>query len=198
MNKRGSRRIPEEKAATVQEIREAIEALTPGELLRLEKYARWRIRGLGRKAAGRSHEDLLGEAMTATLAGERRWNRERVDFFGHLKGAVRSISDNWNRKTGGEDTYLEAECIGPESKVEASPLRRAPSLQSDGERRLGAHQMLLRIEALFVDDPLVLSIIAQLGEGMNGPEIQGNLGISKKNFETAMKRMRRKVRRLLS
>ncbi|RMD96100.1 MAG: hypothetical protein D6812_17735 [Deltaproteobacteria bacterium] len=199
MEKRASRRIPEAQAASDEEIREAIERLTEGELLRLEKYARWRIRGLGRKAGGRTHEDLLAEAITATLAGDRRWRKDTVDFFGHLKGALRSISDNWSRKSGAEEIFLDSELLpATQTKDDTSPLGRTAAPQPDGERLLGAHQMLRQIENLFHDDPLLLAIITQLREGSNGPEIQRKLGISQKNFETAMKRMRRKVRKLVT
>ncbi|RME53451.1 MAG: hypothetical protein D6795_05360 [Deltaproteobacteria bacterium] len=197
MEKRASRRIPEAQAASDEEIRAAIERLTQGELLRLEKYARWRIRGLGRKAGGRTYEDLLAEAITATLSGDRRWNKDAVDFFGHLKGAMRSISDNWSRKSGADEVFLDSELRPPtERQDDSSAVGRTATSMPDGERLLGAHQMLRRIESLFHDDPLVLAILTHLREGASGPEIQRKLGISQKNFETAMKRMRRKVRKL--
>src|SRR5262245_846965 len=53
------RRVPEERAATPAEVRAAVEALTEADIVRLEKFARYRIRGLGRMAGGRDHEDLL-------------------------------------------------------------------------------------------------------------------------------------------
>jgi hypothetical protein len=92
---KASRRIPEEKAATLDEVRAAIENLMPEQLLRLKKYARQRIRGLGRASMGRDHKDLLQEAITATLDPDRRrWNKGAVDFVGHLIGAMRSIADD--------------------------------------------------------------------------------------------------------
>jgi len=62
-----SRRVPAENAASLAEVQEAIDNLSPADLIRLEGYAVWRIRAIGRKALGRNHEDLLGEAVFATL-----------------------------------------------------------------------------------------------------------------------------------
>jgi hypothetical protein len=73
-----------ENAVPREEVVVAIEALTREQHLRLERFARWRMRGLGRAAQGRDWEDLLGDAIAATYEGKRRWNKESVDFFHHL------------------------------------------------------------------------------------------------------------------
>ena len=49
------------------EVDRAIEALTSSELLRLQKFADFRVRGLGRAARGRTGEDLLGEALASDV-----------------------------------------------------------------------------------------------------------------------------------
>jgi len=59
--------MPDGMGANRDEIHRAIEALTPGELLKLKCFAVWRIRGLGRASCGRTWEDLFGEAKLATL-----------------------------------------------------------------------------------------------------------------------------------
>jgi RHS repeat-associated protein len=52
------------------EVERAIEVLTEGELLKLQKYAAFRIRGLGPAACGRTGEDLFNEAVLKTLHSE--------------------------------------------------------------------------------------------------------------------------------
>ena len=75
----------------------AIQSLSDADNLRLEKFARFRIRGLGRASAGRDWRDLLGEALAATLdPNHRRWNKS-VTFVQHLLGAMRSISTAWRK-----------------------------------------------------------------------------------------------------
>jgi hypothetical protein len=46
--------MPDATGANRREIHRAIEALTPGELLKLKHFAVFRMRGLGRAASGRT------------------------------------------------------------------------------------------------------------------------------------------------
>lgn len=55
--------------ATREDVEKAVEQLSPEDERRLQKFALYRIRGLGRKAVGWSHEDLQREAITATWIG---------------------------------------------------------------------------------------------------------------------------------
>jgi len=194
MEQKPSRRVPEEKAASQDEIRTAIHSLTKAELLRLEKFARWRIRGLGRARGGRDWEDLLGEALTATLDDDhRRWNKS-VSFVQHLLGAVRSISDAWKKKFDPDEAHLESEITRASSEREApSLLSEVPSTTPDPERILTAKQEVEDIEQLFEEDSLVLDVIGGLRSEMTGPDIQKALGISQTEYETHVRRMRRKI-----
>lgn len=198
MEKKPSRRIPEEQAATPEEIREAIDVLRPAELLRLKKFAYFRVLGLGRASKGRNHEDLLEEAVTATLTGSRGWNKS-VSFVQHLLGAIRSIASHWGEEFDPGEALLEAEVTSttPEGE-EYSPLLNAPSTSPDGERVLVAKQEVEAIERLFAEDPQVLEIIGGLRAEMTGPEIQEALSLSKTEYETARRRMRRGIQRIAS
>jgi hypothetical protein len=75
------------------EIDRAIKTLTSSDLLRLQRFAKFRVRGLGRAASGRDWEDLLGEALYRTLKGTddtqngRHWNR-KVPFVQHVSGEL--------------------------------------------------------------------------------------------------------------
>ena len=51
------------------EVDRAIKGLTSSELLQLQLFAKFRVRGLGRAARGRDWEDLLEEALCRTLIG---------------------------------------------------------------------------------------------------------------------------------
>jgi CheY-like chemotaxis protein len=95
------------------EIDRAITALTSSELLRLQRFAKFRVRGLGRAASGRDWEDLLGEALYRTLMGAdgqngRNWNK-KVTFVQHLAGAMSSIANVWKRQFKEKTTYLMSE-----------------------------------------------------------------------------------------
>jgi len=51
----------QQEYATPEDIELAVESLSRAEERRLEKAARFRIRGLGRKATYRDHDDLYGK-----------------------------------------------------------------------------------------------------------------------------------------
>lgn len=112
-------------------VEQAVLALSQGELLRLRKFAVWRIRGLGRKARGRTSEDLLGEAITSILDGTRPW-RKSIAFYVHLRGCIRSISNAWSQKTD-IDMWFESEMKSSESETKSGKVRPAlETVRDDG------------------------------------------------------------------
>ncbi len=191
----GFRRVPDSAAATPEEVKAAVEGLTQGQLLKLEKYGRYRVRGLGRKALGRDHNDLLRDALTVTLAGDRRWRKASVDFFIHLTGVMRSISSHWGEQYDPAEAYGESELMRDDSKQ--SPITGAPSESPSVESVLDAKHRLAQIESFFEKDPTVPFIIKGFRDGMTGPEIQLATGMSKKDYESAIKRMRRGIASLV-
>ncbi len=190
--------VPADPIASIDEVREAIEAMTSAELLKLEKYARYRIRGLGRKAAGRDHEDLMKEAITATLAGNRRWKRENISFLTHLMGAVRSISSHWGEKSAESEAYLESELIRDSTNGKSySPFQDFSSDTPNPDRVMAARQKLKQIQTRFEKDADILQILDGLSEGLSGPEIQTSYQFSKKKYEAALRRLRRGITALV-
>ena len=184
-----------EKAAGLEEIAAAVESLTGEDLWRLGKYARWRIRGLGRAAQGCDYEDLLREAIAATCDPERRrWNKAEVPFARHLKGVMQSISSHWREKFD-DEAVLEADAIrvGKDGE-EINPLLNVASPLPDAELALAAKEQLAQIETLVADRPLAALIVAGMRDRMSGPEIKELLGISQKEYETEMRWLRRNVR----
>jgi len=195
-NKPASRRVPLEKAASLEEIAVAVESLTGEDWWRLEQYARWRIKGLGRIAQGRDHKDLLHEAIAETCDPEgRRWNKAEVSFVRHLKGAMQSISSHWREKFDDEEAILEADAIrvGKDGK-EVNPLLNVASPLPDAERTLAAKEQLAQVERLVADRPLAALIVGGMRDKMSGPEIKELLGISQKEYETEMRWLYRNVR----
>ena len=189
------RRVPADRAATPDEIRAALDGLGEADLVRLEKFARYRIRGLGRKAGGRDHDDLLGEAIADTLdPAKRRWNKD-VSFVRHLMGAMRSISSHWREQFDENEPLLESELLQTTDEGEVlSPLDVVGSGAPGAERILAAKEELERIEKAVADDTVVSDILGGLRAEMLAGEIREVLGLSVIEYETAMKRFRRRVR----
>jgi DNA-directed RNA polymerase specialized sigma24 family protein len=178
-----------EEIATTEEIIAAIECLSEVQLYKMDRFARYRVRGLGRKSAGRDHEDLIREAMTASLTGVRRWKKAKVDFFGHLVAVMRSISSHWGESFTADEPYLESELSRDESAPTVIADRACET--PDAERRLAAKEELRRIEERFSDDPTVPLILSGFEQGLSAAEIQMANGISKNDYESALKRLRR-------
>src|SRR4030095_8155185 len=95
------RRPADEPPATTDEIESAIQALKPGELVRIRKFAYRRYWTLGRRGAGMSPEDLIQDAMMAILDGRRKWLKGRVDFVKLLVGVIQSLSSHIRGEKGG-------------------------------------------------------------------------------------------------
>jgi hypothetical protein len=183
--------------ATEEEVIAALDTLTDTQHKALKEFAKWRMRGLGRASLGRNYEDLLHEAVTATLAGDRHWNKDTGEFFGHLIWAMRSISFNWRRKFNEDEPYLESDVIRttPEGK-ESNPMYDVASPPHDGRRVSAATAHVDHLEKLVADSgrPLASLIIDGWREEMTGPEIKEALGITQTELETELRWLRRTAR----
>jgi hypothetical protein len=199
MAKKSAREARVVRVASRDEIDQAIEALTHGQLIKLEKYAAWRIRGLGRASSQRDGEDLLQEALTSTIAGSegsegRHWNTA-VDFAKHLSEAMRSISDHWKTQFAEDEPFLESEVkITTPNGEEFSPLAVVPSQEPGVERALLAKEQVRQIAERFRDDDEATLVLQGWDEGMSGPEII-DLGLSKERYGASIKRIRYAVGR---
>jgi hypothetical protein len=202
MAEKGARRVPDDVAATRQEVDRAVEALARPQLLKLNSFAGWRIRGLGRASLRRGADDLLAEAITSTLEGAegnghgRRWNK-RVDFAKHLVEAMRSISDHWRQQFDENEAHLESELITANAEGdESSPLDDVASDRPSPDRTLGAKEEVGHLLKMFQGDDEAILVIEGWVEGMSGPEIM-ELGLTKQQYEAAVKRIRYAARRRL-
>jgi RNA polymerase sigma-70 factor (ECF subfamily) len=154
----------------------ALKLVGETDLLRLKTIARLHSRGLPPDV---SWEDLLQEAFARVLTGSRR-HPEGVTAIAFLAGVMRSLkADHWRRASKGlsyEPTDRNVEPWDP-----------AP----DPERSLNALQELAAIDRLFAADSVALQIIAGLGEGLSAEQIRLATSISKTDYDSARKRMRR-------
>jgi len=197
-----ARRVPEEVAATEEEILAAIEALTTEDLLRLRAYSRLRAGILRRAGLDKGDEDLLQIAVKSLLSRRRKWNKTANSFSDFLFGAIKSISNNWCRTLGPNEPDLEADLItlSDGGRVH-NPLVALPSPDANPEevlinkeRQASINRELDRIEALVAGRSLAALIVAERRRGTTGAEIQEALGISETEYETETRWIYRTVR----
>jgi RNA polymerase sigma-70 factor (ECF subfamily) len=159
----------------------ALDLVSKTELLRLKAIARLHARGLPPDV---NWEDLLQEAITRALLGSRL-KPAGVSTVAFLAGVMRSLkSEHWRRVRSGR-----------EQRVEDSGLLEVRDPAPDPERQLSARQELAAIQRLFADDPLVLTIISGLAAGQSAEQIRSAHRISKTDYDSARKRMRRALLR---
>lgn len=174
--------------ATEAEIEAAISALTLAELEKLGNFAEFYARTLAARGAGVSGDDLIQEAIVRTCTGERHWPTS-IRFISYLLATVRSIANAAAKKMKDEQLTTLDPSEDEISDELASKL--APDLGHQA-RVLAETE---RIEQWFADDERVRLLIEGLKDGMSGPEIQVWLKLTRTEYETAMKRLRRGARR---
>jgi CheY-like chemotaxis protein len=169
----------------------AVEALTSSELLRLQRFADYRIQGLGRAARGRTGEDLLSEALLRTLIGAgatrggRHWNKH-VDFVWHLTGAMRSISSCWKRQFKGEEPHLMSELLKSDAEGQQySQLENLPATHIPADQRLIEKGEEHRVLTIFKDDSEATQVLQGLLDGLKKNEI----GLEETKYAAAVKRI---------
>lgn len=178
------------------EIDRAIKALTSAERLRLQRFAKLLVRGLGRAASGRDWEDLLGDALFRTLIGAedtqngRHWNR-KVSFVLHAAGAMRSIANVWKRQFKEKHTYLISELLvrDPEGQ-EHSPFDDVASGDTAADEHLIKSGEEYRLLTLLQDSPDASQVFRGLVEGLKKSDMMSRYGWDEKRYASAVRRIR--------
>ncbi len=183
------------------DIDQVIENLSVADERRLEQFAKFKIRGLGRKARGQDDEDLLQQAITSVYVGAedpgsgRHWPKDEVEFVPFLMGVMRSVASHWGDSFSDDEAYLEAELnVETDDGELRSPLEDAPSAEPLPDRKLIANKELRSILKSFADDDDAILIFEAWAEGMTSAEIVEGLGMPKERLEAGVKRIRYHVR----
>jgi DNA-directed RNA polymerase specialized sigma24 family protein len=162
------------------------------DLLRLKAIARLHAWGL---PPDMSWSDLLQEALLRVLQGSRRRPAD-VSIVAFLAGVMRSIkAEQWRRRRreyhapGGVDPRGMSSDIAAEDAAE--PGDPAPN----PEQRLALFQELAAIYRLFSDDPAALQILNGLASGLTPDEIRDTSRMTKTEYDSTRKRMRRALLR---
>jgi DNA-directed RNA polymerase specialized sigma24 family protein len=167
----------------------ALNLVTPMDLLRLKAVARLYARGLPPEVGW---SDLLQEAFARVLDGSRKCP-EDLPMTAFLAGVMRSIrTEHWRRarRQAARLPQMIAE-LDPNGDQEGEAGDPGP----DPERSLIAMQLLAEIYRLFAEDARVLQVIEGLFEGLLPEQIRARYDMSKTEYDSTRKRMRRALLR---
>jgi DNA-directed RNA polymerase specialized sigma24 family protein len=148
----------------------AIRAMSIADKTRLMKLA-----CLYAKKTPYDHEDLMQEAMCRVLSGARVWPRH-IAALPFLWGVVRSIAWEWKKE------FIEREADATDFAGE--------------ERRAIASLDVVKVLALFDDDPAAQIIVRGMMEGARGQELQQLSGLEKTDYESKRTKIRRRIEKL--
>ncbi len=167
------------------EVRDALEALSSADHLRLGLAAQRLCAGTGLTGA-----DLLNEAVCRLLAGDRSCKRT-LPIVVLLYGAMRSIA--WSSRAGARADPIALGATGTDALVDLlQPGRTVETLlvdQADYKQRLAA------LERLFADDEEAFLVVMADADGTPATQVREQLGLTEAGFATVRKRIRRAINR---
>lgn len=178
--------------ATESEVEAAICALSAADLVRLGRIGGRYAAGLRAHGVGVDGDDLLQTALRKTWNGERKWPK-KVKLMTHLISTMSSTASHEKKRHKCTESSDDPADAGEET-TEFSPFR---ARAMGPEVEAAAHEFIVQIRAQFEDDDEATLVIEALADGLKGPEIQADLGITQRQYETIMTRIRRGLDRKL-
>lgn len=185
---------------STEEVGRALEEMEAADWKRAERYARIAAHGL----QGMDGEDLLNQACTLLLAGNRRFPRGKKPVR-VLRNAVRSIASNarvagWGAHTDG-DVLVEPEHDNEDADLsDDAPRRLAPAARNaiTPEVEALAREEFEAVMALLKGDGADNEVLEAWACGMRGAEVMEITGLSATDYDAARKRLGRKIDSLTS
>jgi DNA-directed RNA polymerase specialized sigma24 family protein len=191
-----------ERIAGPDEVWAAVSSLSEAELFKLGQLAKMSAYRLGRSAGSPDDDDLLQDAITRLLDGRRKWKPGKVDLVGLIAGTLKSMtSEILEQKKHQPKTKLECDLrpLDP-NEQETNLLQIAADHRPNAEQELlvaeqiTGEQLFDQVEALFSDDALAGLILSEWRRGNSGADIMGAMSLSRQEYDTAVRRIYRRVR----
>jgi len=151
---------------------EAVRSLSAADTTALLKISRAYART---RRTRYDYQDLFHEAITRILEGKRNWP-VGLPFVPFVSGVMRAIAWDWRTEIY-EAAFDEEGGASEEGSVIA---------QIDTRKFL----------ALFDDDPIARQIVIGIMDGARGEELWESSGLSKTDYESKRRKIRRRVEKL--
>jgi len=131
------------------------------------------------------------DALARVLAGTRK-QPDGVPLVAFIAGVMRSIKAEYWRRVSREAAERARLLAAPDLGSKQSDVYDAAP---NPERTVLAIEQLAAIEALFADDAEVTLLLAALAEGLTPAEIRETYEMTKTEYDSTRKRMRRALLR---
>jgi hypothetical protein len=188
MSKSPPQDVSSNEYASTEESRAAIAALSDDDYIKLMVIAAFFCRDRYLRRDQLEPEDLLDEAISRTLEGDRRWRKSRVSIVRHLDRCMESISGHAVAQEKAKTEMSEAIFADEFDEKTQSPRSKQ---RADAEMRVLAIGQLEQIRSLFNESPIAFQVLQLKAEGHTESEITLKLGIGKKGYEAARKKIER-------
>jgi hypothetical protein len=172
--------------ATREEVTQAVRALSDEDHQKLILISRFWHRNRRLSRLGVDAEELLSEAYSRTLAGQRRWRKSRVGFVKHLDRTMESISGHWLEEA---ETMAAAKAEVRGAAVTVAR-RHAPTTFTP-ETVAIARMEIDALRERFAEDPQAWRVLERRAGGGTADEIQTELSLTKVEYETISRRILR-------
>lgn len=180
------------------EVRAAIETLTGIEQYRIKKAAQICLIGTEYQAP----DELINEAVLRSIGGGGRNWPKHVPFVAFMIKTIESLAEASRSSPAQAKTDridgLDHD-LGPEAflaahgHANADVVEQAISLEDEQAHMARTIEDARAVDELFANDDDVTWIVMGLKDGQKASEIQSISGMSQTQYETAKRRMRRKI-----
>lgn len=160
---------------SLEEVARLLHRQRQPDILRLAAIAETWVRGVPRRDAS----DLLNEALTRILSGDRPWPAD-LGLHPFLSQVMRSIASQWRR----ED--MREPLIGDDDKL-TSYMQELVNFDFN--------DLATRMRATLVGDPSTLGIFDHILTQTSRKQAFDQLGLDATGYDTARRRMTRELRR---
>lgn len=180
----GKPKPPTRSAASPDDVRVALAALTAPQLKRLG--AMRRFAGLGLKTAAEDGGDLLQEAITRVLSGDRIWPKDEVEFLPFLVGVMRSIVSHVP-----SDSLVDVDPNSVSTQMGHARYVDPESQLIKNERANAGAEKIAAVREHFAADTEALLVLDAWAEGTSPADIRAALDLSVQSYDAIRKRIMR-------
>ncbi|QKL55195.1 hypothetical protein HI814_00060 [Ralstonia solanacearum] len=172
------------------EVKQELEQMSPADWVRVERLAKWAFAGV----SAVSDEDLLQEACTKLLSGERVWHRG-YSAVPAIASVLDSMASNYRKReaNGPIDTGTIVEAVDAMDETDLLVRNVEPVDTITPDAVASDAQQLTRLEALLVDDADAALVAYAWAEGRRGKDAAEALGMNENQYDAARKRLVRKL-----